>query len=89
MPLSQGRQALLQGADRILIGVLGEVTHDAVASRRQKTTPSHFEVLHRSTVALPGVFPGTGLQVPISLVHLDPSTRNVIFPAMKIQKSAL
>jgi hypothetical protein len=46
-------------------------------------------MLYGGAVTAPGVFPGTGLQVPISLVHFDPSTRNVIFPAMKIQKSAL
>ncbi|MNP28996.1 hypothetical protein D3C76_1220010 [compost metagenome] len=74
VPLGEGSQTLLQRADGMLVGVLGEVTHDAVAGRRQKPTPGHFEVFHCRAIAAPGVVPGAGLQIAIRLVHLDPST---------------
>src|SRR5450830_1378424 len=87
VPLSQGGQALLQRADSVLVGVLGEVTHDAIVSRGEKAAPGHFEVFHRRTVATPSVLPGAGLQVTIRLVHLDPSTPNVPFPTLEKAKN--
>ncbi|MNL56133.1 hypothetical protein D3C87_1796060 [compost metagenome] len=89
VPLRQRRQALLQRVDGVLVRVLGEVAHDGIAGRRQKPTPGYFEMLHRGTVAAPGVFPGASLQVTINLVHLDPLRETYLLPRWKKPKSTL
>ena len=86
VPLGEGGQTLLQRADGVLVRVLGEVAHDAIARRGEKTTPSHFEMFHRRTVAAPGIFPGAGLQVEIRLIHLVLTAKRTFSHAGKSEK---
>jgi len=51
VPLGEGRQTLLQRADGVLVRVLGEITHDAIARGGQVTAPGHFEMLDRGPIA--------------------------------------
>ncbi|MNH07132.1 hypothetical protein D3C79_665170 [compost metagenome] len=69
MPLPERCQALLEGADRVGLGVVGEVAGDAVCCRRQKASPAHFEVLNGGLITAPGVLPGGGLQIAFDGVH--------------------
>lgn len=81
VPLSQRGQPLLERADCMFVGVLGEVANDTVAGGGQVAAPRHFEMLDRSPVALASVFPGACLEVPISLVHHLSPSKNCVIPA--------
>ena len=60
VPLAERRQALAQGADGMLVGVVGQVAGDALGRGREKTAPVGFEMLDGGLVAAPGVVTGGG-----------------------------
>ncbi|MNZ92616.1 hypothetical protein D3C78_1116450 [compost metagenome] len=71
VPLGQRRQAQLEGVQRQLAGMAGQVARHALAGRRQEAAPLHLEVLDGGAIAAPGVVARGGLQVTIQLVHTD------------------
>ncbi len=69
VPLAERSQALAQGADGMLGGVVGQVAGNALGSGREKTAPVGFEVLDGSLVAAPGVVTGGGAKVALDIGH--------------------
>ncbi|WP_128637408.1 hypothetical protein [Pseudomonas taiwanensis] len=69
MPLAERRQALAQGTDGMLVGVVGQVAGDALGRGREKTAPVGFEMLDGGLVAAPGVVTGGGAEVALDVGH--------------------
>ncbi|WP_081336950.1 hypothetical protein [Pseudomonas putida] len=69
VPLAERGQALAQGADRMLVGVVNQVAGDALGGGREKTAPVAFEVLDGGLVAAPGVVTGGGAKVALDIGH--------------------
>ncbi|MCY1361233.1 hypothetical protein D9M69_478930 [compost metagenome] len=69
VPLREGSEALLQRVEAQRVGVIHQVADDGVAGGRQEATPGHLEVLDSRLVAAPSVFPRTGLQVTLHILH--------------------
>jgi hypothetical protein len=55
VPLTQGRDALLQGVVRQYASIGGQVPHNAIGGGRQKAAPFDLEMVHCSAVAFAGV----------------------------------
>ncbi|MNJ42133.1 hypothetical protein D3C77_370870 [compost metagenome] len=72
MPLAKRGQTLLQGADRVGIGVISQVAGDTVGGGREKAAPAHFEVMYRCLIAAPGIVAGGRLQIALDAVHGPP-----------------
>ncbi|MNJ65753.1 hypothetical protein D3C77_617900 [compost metagenome] len=69
VPLAERSQALAQGADGMLVGVVGQVAGNALGGGWEKTAPVGFEVLDGSLVAAPGVVTGGGAKVALDIGH--------------------
>ncbi|MNH33208.1 hypothetical protein D3C79_937070 [compost metagenome] len=72
VPIRQRSQALLQRAQRQLVGVLRDIAHNGLSGGGQETAPGDFVVGEGGCIALRRVLPNARLQVPICLVdHLN------------------
>ncbi|WHH50189.1 hypothetical protein QFA96_20175 [Pseudomonas sp. Ap32] len=69
MPLTERGQALTQGADCMLVGMIGQVAGDTLGGGREKTAPVAFEMFDGGLVAAPGVVTGGGAKVALDIGH--------------------
>lgn len=72
VPVRERSQALLQGAQRQLVGVLRDIAHNGFSGGGQEAAPGDFEMGEGGRIALRGVLTNARLQVPICLAdHID------------------
>ncbi|MCY1298066.1 hypothetical protein D9M70_475300 [compost metagenome] len=69
MPLCESGEALFQRVEAQRVGVVHQVADDGVAGGRQDATPGHLEVFDGGLIATAGVFPRTGLQITLNILH--------------------
>ncbi|MFP3526016.1 hypothetical protein SB912_26380, partial [Pantoea sp. SIMBA_072] len=62
-------QALAQGTDGVVFGMLDQVVGDTLGGGREKAAPVAFEVLDGGLVAAPGVVTGGGAKVALDIGH--------------------